>query len=196
MYKSKEIRWFFKEPNQMIEDWISKHDSTLAKAEERTDFYLPLPDKDDLTVKLREGNIELKMRQGQPALHALTPTAIGKLEQWVKWSFDVNKQDSLVTDILGANTSKWIKVAKTRIGVKLVKDGNGIKTIRIKERAPYGVQVEYTKITVDDNKPSYTFCFEWFGDDELKIDEGTVQGIIGSTTFVEKDSMGYGEFLR
>jgi hypothetical protein len=87
MYKSKEIRWFKNAPDQSIIDWFNKQDQTFENTESRTDFYLPL-DKEDITIKLREGNIEIKHRLGEPLSGRLTTSAEGLYEIWTKWSFN------------------------------------------------------------------------------------------------------------
>ena len=135
MYRSKEIRWFFKDHIQTIEDSISKYDSKLANAKERIDFYLPIAEKDDITLKLREGNVEAKLRQDIPVSHELISGAKGKLEDWVKWGFDVTDNDELANSIIKTKTYEWIEVKKTRIGMKFIPDGNGgIKKTKISDK--------------------------------------------------------------
>lgn len=59
MYKSKEIRWFKDSSNRGVLDWFAGHGQTFENTGHGTDSYLPLQ-KDDITVKLRKGNIEIK----------------------------------------------------------------------------------------------------------------------------------------
>ena len=138
MYKSKEIRWFFSENNEPIEQWFSGRGMLFSKTKPRTDYYLPIPGKEDISVKLREGNIEIKQRHGQPVLHHLTKNAIGYLEDWVKWSFDVEDNDELAKNIIQAKKYSWFEVYKERIGVKLTANADGTSAILdIKEFVPF-----------------------------------------------------------
>lgn len=202
MYKSKEIRWFFKENNETITKWFSDKEKLLSKTKPRIDFYLPLPGKEDLSVKLREGNVEIKQRHGEPMLHHLTKNATGYLEDWVKWSFNVEDKDNVegkdkeASGIIKDKNTNWIEVYKERIGIKLTKNPDGTENIvDIIERVPFGCQVEYTRILID-KKEWFTFGLEWFGDTHLDPEKEFIEWIIGETKLEEKDSLGYNEFIN
>src|SRR5688572_14115741 len=100
MYKSKEIRWFIKKKNEGILRWFSDQGKVFSKAHSRTDFYLPIPGKANISVKLREGNVEIKQRQSEQEKYHLTKSAVGYLEDWVKWSFDIADNDALARNIV------------------------------------------------------------------------------------------------
>src|SRR5688572_15453386 len=194
MYKSKEIRWFKNNLDKSILDWFSKSGQTFENTSPRTDFYLPL-EKDDITVKLREGNIEIKHRIGDVIKGNLTTNAEGIFENYVKWSFTADKADELSQQITETNHYNWTEIKKTRIGVKLIRDSDGkLKTLPIKTIVDWGCQVEYTYLIID-GKAYYTFALEWFGDKQLELDSKLPYDILDATRFDISASMGYGGFL-
>src|SRR5690606_9464808 len=117
MFKSKEIRWFSMHRHEGIVQWFGRESQTFETTNLRTDFYLPF-DKKDITVKLREGNIEIKHRVSDPSKGYLTRLIAGMFEDWAKWSFNVDRADKLSQEIIQLNKNIWTKVTKTRLGVK------------------------------------------------------------------------------
>ena len=196
MFKSKEIRWFTKEVNPNILKWFETHHLSFDTTTPRTDFYLPLPEKPDMGVKLREGQVEIKIRKDKPVADALHNNATGNFELWEKWSFKARLNDSLALAIIEEKEYDWVEVYKERIGVKLTLDEERLIVVRsIKERLSYGCQVEYTRIIVN-HEEWFTFCFEWFGDDEIELDTQLIGDILGDSKLAQKDSMGYPQFLN
>ena len=159
------------------------------------DYYLPL-NKDDITVKLREGNIEIKHRMGKSRKGKLKPGCIGIFEKWIKWNFNADKADKLSQEIVLQNPYNWIKTLKTRIGLKVTegKSGNS-EIVPIKTFVDFGCQIEYTLLKIQ-GKTVYTFALEWFGDKALLLPKELTKEILYTTQFSMEDSMGYGEFLR
>jgi len=195
MYKSKEIRWFKQRPDKAILDWFVQHGQTFDNTDSRTDYYLPLQ-KEDIAIKLRESNIEIKQRIGEPVKGSLNPDAHGRFENWIKWSFHADKADQLSREIVSGNSHDWIEVAKTRLGIKIIEDSNSnLQIVPVKKQADYGCQVEYTLLQIG-GKTAYTFALEWFGDSELQLPDKLINEILGSTLLHAEYSMGYGEYLR
>jgi hypothetical protein len=195
MYRSKEIRWFFRERNGPIAHWFSDHGKTFPKTDPRTDYYLPNPGNEGMSVKLREGNIEIKQREGMPALHHLTKHAVGYLEDWVKWSFDVNDDDALTRRIIKERKYNWTEVYKERLGVKLSANPDGtIAVLDIKNIIPAGCQVEYTRLLIK-GQEWFTFGLEWFGEEYLDLDAKIIEEVVGSSHLEVKNSKGYNGFL-
>lgn len=195
MYKSKEIRWFKESSDKAVLDWFAQQGQTFENTASRTDFYLPL-DKEDVVVKLREGNIEIKQRKGEPLSGRLTNAAEGLCENWIKWSFDADKSDKLSKEIISQNPYQWIETKKTRIGVKVTEDSNGkLQLLPLKSFVNFGFQVEYTLMEIN-GKTSYTFALEWFGEKDLQLPEKLLTEILNLTQLNIDDSMGYGEFLK
>ena len=195
MYKSKEIRWFKDSSDGAIIDWFASKGQTFETTEARTDFYLQLG-KDDVTVKLREGNVEIKHRIGDAENGKLTPNAEGVFENWIKWSFNADKTDKLSQTIVSSNAYDWIETIKTRIGVKVTEDTNGdLQILPIKSFVDYGCQIEYTLLQIKE-KSFYTFALEWFGEKDLHLPKKLVQEILSPTQLNFEDSKGYGEFIK
>ena len=196
MYSSKEIRWFTPNKSEQIEKWFADKRQTFETTKPRTDFYLPIPNKDDISFKLREGNIEMKLRQNKSDLVSLSVNTHGYYENWVRWSFNVCQSDQLSKSIIQERKYTWIEVYKERMGVKLTEDSNkSLSIIDISERVPYGCQIEYTRLVID-GKEWFTFATEWFGDKFLELDSKLLDEITGITNLDAKYSMGYNEFLN
>jgi hypothetical protein len=168
MYKSKEIRWFKNSSGKVIRNRFASQGQTFENTEPRTDHYLPL-DKDDITVKLREGNIEIMQRIGEAAKGMLTKTTEGVFEHWIKWSFNADKADKGSQTIVSSNPHNWIETIKTRIGVKLTENANGdLQIIPIKSFVDFRCQIEYALLQIK-GKTIYTFGLEWFWEKELHL---------------------------
>ena len=196
MYKSKEIRWFFKEKKNGIVNWFSDRGVEFSNIKPRTDFYLQIPDREDISVKLREGKIEVKQRTGQPELYELTNNAKGYLEDWVKWSFDIDDKDPLVKSIINEKKYNWVEIYKARLGLKIVLNKDDRMEIHdVKEVLPAGLQVEYTKLKIK-GEEWFTFAAEWFGESALELSKDLVYQILNGITFKESDSFGYNQFIN
>lgn len=194
MYKSREIRWFKDSSDKAILDWFAAKGQSFETAETRTDYYLQLG-KDDVAVKLREGNIEIKHRIGETNRGNLTETTEGVFENWIKWSFNADKADKLSQAIVSSNLYNWIETIKTRIGVKVTEDSFGkLQILPIKSFVDFGCQIEYTLLQIK-SQTIYTFALEWFGEKELQFPKELIKEILSHTTLNVEDSMGYGEFL-
>ena len=196
MYKSKEIRWFDKEENKVITKWFSALGIEFSNINPRTDFYLQIPDRADMSIKLREGNVEVKQRVCQPELFELTNNAKGYLEDWVKWSFDIEANDPEATSIIKEKKYNWLEVYKERLGVKMTLDqDDSLKIHNIKEILPAGCQVEYTKLKIN-NEQWFTFAAERFGETFFELSKFHVDAILGETVVTENHSFGYSEFIN
>jgi hypothetical protein len=196
MYRSKEIRWFTRREAKRITQWFAGQGLTFTSVEARTDFYLPLPDRDDMSIKLREGNIEIKQRTGAPEKGSLTDNVAGYFENWVKWSFTSDKEDGLSNAIIHEKKFGWKEVYKERIGVKLTNAENGeAKIVNLNQIISSGCQVEYTRIIIEDEE-WFTFALEWFGDEKIEIDPTFLESILGDSPFDQQDSKGYNQFLN
>lgn len=195
MYKSTEIRWFIESSDRAILDWFARQGQTIDNTVPRTDFYLPLKEK-DITVKLREGNIEIKHLVGETLCGSLTPSAEGYFEHWIKWSFNADKEDKLSQQIMESNTYDWVEIIKTRLGMKMTKDDKDkLLILPIKAFVNFGCQVEFTNLIID-GKIYNTFALEWFGKETLELGQEFMNEILGPTKLLKLDSMGYGEFLK
>lgn len=109
-----ELRWFYSGSVPMaVKNWfIATRDHTVMPGEVREDRYLQLSGCDSLNLKLRHGNLELKLRLRQFSNLQVGDRWVGQVEVWQKWNLEdfpghLNLGDS---DLEGA----WISVRKVR----------------------------------------------------------------------------------
>lgn len=195
MLASKEIRWFFEKENKEITNWFLNKNLTISTTKPRTDYYKKL-NQDNLSVKLREGNIEIKERVGKATKKQMGKFAYGFFESWVKWSFNVKLEDLESKEIIYEENPEWIAITKNRIGLKITHDANGNYIfLPITDRIDYGCQIEYTRIQAN-GKFLYTFGLEWFGNKFIDIDATLIDEITGTSLLGCLESFGYAEFLN
>lgn len=195
MFKSKEIRWFKNSSDKVIRNRFASQGQIFENTEPRSDYYLPLY-KLDLTVKLREANIEIMQRIGEAAKGMLAKTTKGVFEHWIKWSFNAVKADKLSQTIVSSNPHDWTETIKTRIGVKLTENANGdLQMIPIKSFVDFRCQLEYALLQIK-GKTIYTFGLEWFWEKELHLPHELISETLSHAHLDIGDSMGYGEYLR
>jgi hypothetical protein len=153
---SLEIRWFFSKPVPELNTFIREGFPSKPVSETRTDLYYPIPGREDLSLKIREGKRELKKRrlQGTP-LH-FNGSQAGYLEIWDKWV--------LPTELEERRYPVPISLRKQRWALKIAPSDTGAWTAR-----PYatyltqGIQVEYTALSWRD-RAYFTFGLDGFGD--------------------------------
>ncbi|MGF1538822.1 MAG: hypothetical protein ACFB4J_20365, partial [Elainellaceae cyanobacterium] len=88
-----ETRWFY--PGELpfeISQWfdtdcIGSYVDPNHPFTERDDQYFLTPGCELLSLKLREGNLELKWRQQELDTVSASAEWGGKIEQWLKWSY-------------------------------------------------------------------------------------------------------------
>ena len=114
MYHTVEVRWFIKGniPPE-VWTWISQHGPVPVEPAARVDHYLRITEGDSLGVKLREGRIEVKQRYSQPAVVRFADHAVGTVERWCKWSFELAEAGEFPE--LGGHKPGWIGVVKERL---------------------------------------------------------------------------------
>jgi hypothetical protein len=200
MALSYEVRWFFDHAEPILEQWFANKGIPFHKDFPRTDFYLALEDKNDLSIKLRQGNIEVK--QLVKSTNASEFNIPGDVQCWQKWSFRVEKEDDLAKQIITGKKFYWIEMPKDRLGIKYkFDDGEDGKEVSIDERIHEGCQVEYTRFQVK-GKVYYTFNFEAFSESNLEKRnfqrgvELAFKELNMKTKLTAKDSMGYPEFIE
>ena len=189
MFASSEIRWFTRHEDKPISAWFAE--LGLSFSASRTDFYLPLPGRDDLNVKLREGRVEVKQRVEDPHPFQLAPRAKGSFEEWVKWSFKVDGEDELSRAIIQEKKFNWIEVRKERMAVVLTPSGIAPP----QQIVPAGCQIEYTRIQVR-GETWYTFGLEWFGEERVEPGIALLSAILEDTFLKPENSMSYAGLLN
>lgn len=103
-FRTAEARWF--QEGEIPADVRAWFDALgpAVEAEERTDYYLA-PTDDALGVKVREGRIETKRRDGAPG-RLQAGRAEAAIGVWAKWSFSAEGDPE--------PTGAWVAVEKTR----------------------------------------------------------------------------------
>lgn len=196
MFKSREIRWFYPTELKSVEKWFMDNGYTFENADPRTDYYLPLKNQDDIGIKLREGNVEIKQRIARTKKENISELANGYFENYIKWSFSSAEKDPLFQEIIEGEKFNWLWVRKERIGYKLKENQNGsIIRVKLDEFPEFGCQVEYTRIKIKEEL-WYSLCLEWFGEKEIEIDLSILDEMLGDQELKASNSMGYAEFLK
>jgi hypothetical protein len=102
-----EVRWIF--PGQLetaVAGWFARFPATV---ESREDAYLLDPQLRGLSVKVRGGRaLEVKVYRGSPGILDLAGRAVGRIQDWEKWSFPCSPTDR------GGVTAGWQPVRKKR----------------------------------------------------------------------------------
>lgn len=217
---SAELRWFSPliERKDELLAWFCQADGlTLVKEGDaapsvpyvkeedlRTDKYLCLPCSDVTGVKQRQGKFEIKSLVAGPrpwAAHGLT----GRIDQWVKWSFD--DKDKEFRDLLAGKlnvSGKWAAVEKTRYLLKYSCSSGEMKLVSPEDRPPSGCNVELTAIKVDASVSQWlTLGFEAFsepGGDTFKILHDTLDEFFTRCgqpplLLIDHDSLSYPAWL-
>ena len=188
-YRSAEIRWFlsghskkkqlldwFKLPDQkpVVETkvYVAQPDAPPFVKRElpRPDEYLLLPDCDTAGVKQRQGKFEVKalVTGPRPFSHG---EVVGRVDQWVKWSFTPSKKAFPDTITLGEQldsefdkSGPWCKVVKDRYLQKYSFDSGSLVAVSPDLRPDTGCNIELTVIGAESSAgPWITFGFEAFG---------------------------------
>jgi hypothetical protein len=180
-YHSAEIRWFLPGLDQRDEflKWFRLQDQLALNVEkeydsrtetepfvkqelERTDEYLLLPDCDTASVKQRQGRLEVKALVAGPRPFAVG-AATGRLDQWVKWSFEPSDAIADQFEVEIDQSGPWRKVVKKRYLQKYSFD-SGLVAVSPDQQPDTGCSIELTVTDVKANVGTWlTFGFEAFG---------------------------------
>ncbi|MCB9420247.1 MAG: hypothetical protein H6667_10595 [Ardenticatenaceae bacterium] len=158
MFSTQEMRWFFAGAvPPLVAAWFGAQVCAALSQPPRTDFYLQLDGDDSLGVKLREGRMEVKQREGAGVPVQLGEQAVGQMESWRKWSFGLADTGNV--------TEQWVGVWKARRWCLFDVGENG----RIIPTLPatvleQGCACELTEIhLVDSPEPWWSLGLEAFG---------------------------------
>lgn len=152
-------------------------------------------------VKIREGNLELKLLRrslGPSGLGSSDPGgAVGKLEEWRKWTYPGHGAEGPHAEQLEDNG--WIPVRKTRSVLYFSVTESGAEVVP--ERPANGCQFEWTEVDIHRQR-WLTIGFEAFGNatelvTNLTQTAARVLGELpGSIRLSEEDSCSYPEWLN
>jgi hypothetical protein len=95
---SLEVRWFFQgavDQHQVLKKWFetAKRKDGLGPPEwkgrlqDKPDVYLLVPASDDMGIKWREGDFQIKGRVASLGTQVFCNEFQGKVERWMKWSY-------------------------------------------------------------------------------------------------------------
>src|SRR6476646_10244967 len=98
---SHEVRWFFEgsaDQNKLLKDWfetsnpIQKNDDVgqpvwKGRLDDQPDIYLLIPGGDDIGIKWRDGELQIKGRTSSLGTQVFSSRHQGKIEHWMKWSY-------------------------------------------------------------------------------------------------------------
>ena len=152
---SLEIRWFFSKPVAELQAFVLKGFRLKPLPETRTDVYYPIPGREDLGLKTREGEHQLKKRR-QPGLPLyFNNSQAGYLEIWDKWVVENGIKEGRSRDSISIRKKRWaLKFTRSETGAWEAHPYNSY--------LPQGIQLEYTALSSRD-RAYFTFGLEGFG---------------------------------
>jgi len=218
---SHEVRWFF--PGELarfpeLEHWIKTakpfaDEGVVPPPQAKgrlggdPDVYLLVPSADDVGVKWREGQLQIKGRMARRGLQRFGRRFYGYVEVWAKWSYENPDVKHAFEDwfVPGATrTSETVPVTKTRILRKTRLDARRqYVEVSTKDAFPdRGLNVELTDLEIEGQR----YCslgLEAYPDDTdmaeafTEVAEAWLRDLSGTgAVLAEHQSMGYPEFLR
>ena len=175
-YRTAEARWFRRGPVPAdVRAWFDGL-GPAPEPESRTDLYLA-PDSAALGVKVREGQLEAKRRDGAGGVRGLGRSRAA-VEDWAKWSFSL-----VVAPQPEEGESGWVAVGKTRW-----------------QRHADGCALELSEVTVAD-VPWWSVCLEASGPDHQARHDALARaaerwlGADDAPALAAADAQGYAAWL-
>lgn len=193
-FKTREVRWFFKQPVPEAGRWFEKLPQTSYTLESREDIYLVLPGRADLGIKFRENRLELKYRRGNSTTEEIAPGVTGVFESWEKLGFPSVSEMAASVLPEGSSASR-IPVQKRRTATLIETAGGTVAFNPLGTPVKAGVQFEYTELQVL-GASWYTLGLEWPGHSGFAFPAGLISDLPGSLKVEVNTSMGYPEFLQ
>jgi hypothetical protein len=155
-----EARWFGPSPlPTALSDWF--HTLGAADTTTQTDLYLPSADP-ALNVKLRGDQLQIKRRLAGPHELSLGPRAVGRCEEWVKWSFPLSETPSLWD---ADPTDLWVRVEKTRRQCSFAPSAQSDLASDLPTSPSATIDAELTTLEAA-GETAWTFCLETTGPTE------------------------------
>lgn len=153
-----EARWFGTPPlPHALQEWF-ENVGTVATTKQ-TDLYLPAEDP-ALNLKLRDHQLQVKRRLAGPLRTRFGSQAVGRCEQWGKWSFNLeNEQPSLWDQ---DPTDLWVPVEKTRREISISPEHQSSLSPDLPTAPSATIEAELTQVETNDDA-SWTFCLEAVG---------------------------------
>lgn len=159
-YPTTEVRWFQEGelPSQWL-PWFEGCPGPWRDEPPRADFYLIARETDGLGVKIRQGRMEIKLRQESWGILQLNNHIRGVVEHWHKWSFEIVDIHDLPAGIDGSDLN-WTKVRKLRRlrRYQLSRTGE-LEPLPENTYPPDLCEVELTKVWIGE-QPWWTLAIE------------------------------------
>jgi len=215
-FASPEVRWFFEgavDKNPSLRTWFETSSPIPKKGgfgppvwtgrlDGKPDVYLLLPGADDMGIKWREGNFQIKGRVASLGVQSFCGRFQGQVERWVRWSYAGMPEAYQNLFLDGkAHGLVTVSVGKTRALRKIsLNTYNGSASeVDPKSFIDRGINFELTDLEVA-GRPYCTLAFEAYPDDSGMHAAFTrvVEILLGGLTGVElgeENSMGYPEWL-
>jgi len=216
-FASHEVRWFFEgaaAQHPVLRKWFE----TFAPVEKKgdpgpplwtgrlggePDVYLLVPGADDIGIKWREGNFQIKGRVASLGAHSFCGRFHGSVERWVRWSYAgmPGAYRNLFLDGK-ANGLATVSVGKTRAlrKISLNTYSGSASEVDPKSFIDRGINFELTDLEAA-GKRYCTVAFEAYPDDSgmhagfTRVVETLLGGLEGVELNAE-NSMGYPGWLR
>ena len=199
-----EVRWFFEGPAREHEDlfrWLEsigvEEPEWRGRLDDQPDLYLALPGADDLGIKWREGEFQVKGRGAMLGLQCFAGRHRGHLDRWQKWCYrDLSKTWRSMF------TRRSLAVSKSRAMQKFELDTftGALQQVTVDSFIDRGLGVEVTDIEVQ-GQAWTSLGFEAFPDDSAMIGHfiTAVDQLLASLEGVELDeeaSLSYPAWLQ
>ena len=179
MFPTVEVRWFHKGPvPPRVTAWFEQTGKEPGELAKRTDYYLRLAGGDALSIKLREGKIEVKQRQQQLGISRFHQRVTGNGERWRKWSFALAGNIDTLDKMLMPSGSR-IGVYKARRLRRYLLSGNLPSEIEASDDWPLtGCHFELTELGIR-GETWWSVCLEAFGlESTLQKNLALVAGLV------------------
>jgi hypothetical protein len=201
VYPTTEVRWFLAENiPRRAEQWFRDVGEPNHLLESRVDRYLRLPNDNALGIKLRENRLEIKARSATYGNVIISSSVAGRLEGWLKWSFQLADDDAQAITFGGTDPS-WVSVNKERMLKRfLVRDQGAAIPVPVDDSGPKTCALELTA-TAALGQTWWSLAFEASGDDVQSRDRlvFTARQIFATPhpfTFVAGESLSFPQSLR
>ncbi len=148
MYRSSEVRWFFAgDLPSRVREWFVAGDH-VRNEPARTDEYILLPDSRAVSLKIREGRLEVKARTLAPEPVTYAHDIEGMRDNWVKWSSNRVAVEALEELASGADEGRLLVTKRRRLRTFSL-DGEAPEEVDGSQlRLADGCQIELTEISV------------------------------------------------
>lgn len=173
---SHEVRWFFEgtaDDHPSLKRWfesaapVPKAKGASApvwkgRLDDKPDCYLVVPGADDMGIKWREGEFQVKGRVASLGMQVFAGGHQGDVERWVKWSYE--KLPDAYRELFTGKLTIPVKKTRALRKVHLDTFSGALEEVDAGALVDRGVGIELTNLVVAE-KPYCSLAFEAFPDD-------------------------------